>query len=222
MFFVVYRIGRSVPARAVENSLRRRGFDGTLVGFTVSMTVTATTVFAIAIAATIAEFGTVLAAFVTLGGAITLGVGFAAQDPIANLVAGVVVIQDEPFAVVDVRPVESRPISNPTRAGVTIDAVTQEATVFLPSISRDVVDLLQGACRHIPELTSLDMGVPLPDHLFGVVEVTGCHGVSERPDEHLAHPPATAVWCEIVVFRMVDIELTNIESELRSMLELVS
>ncbi|MFO7925231.1 mechanosensitive ion channel family protein [Natronomonas sp.] len=101
VFFVVYRIGRSVSVRAVEKSLHRRGFDETLIGFAVSMTVIVTTVFAIAIAATIAGFGTVLAAFATLGGAITLAVGFAAQDLLANFVAGVFIIQDKPFAVGD-------------------------------------------------------------------------------------------------------------------------
>jgi len=101
VFFLVYRIGRSVSVRAVENSLQRRGFDETLIGFAVSMTVLVTTVFAIAIAATIAGFGTVLAAFATLGGAITLAVGFAAQDLISNFVAGVFIIQDKPFTVGD-------------------------------------------------------------------------------------------------------------------------
>lgn len=101
VFFLVYRIGRSVSVRAVENSLQRRDFDETFIGFAVSMTVLVTTVFAIAIAATIAGFGTVLAAFATLGGAITLAVGFAAQDLIANFVAGVFIIQDRPFTVGD-------------------------------------------------------------------------------------------------------------------------
>lgn len=101
VFFLVYRIGRSVSVRAVENSLQRRDFDETLIGFAVSMTVLVTTVFAIAIAATIAGFGTVLAAFATLGGAITLAVGFAAQDLISNFVAGVFIIQDKPFTVGD-------------------------------------------------------------------------------------------------------------------------
>ncbi|MFO7926020.1 MAG: mechanosensitive ion channel [Natronomonas sp.] len=101
VFFVVYWIGRSVSVRAVENNLQRRDFDETLIGFAVSMTFIVTTVFAIAIAATIAGFGTVVAAFATLGGAITLAVGFAAQDLIANFVAGVFSIQDKPFAVGD-------------------------------------------------------------------------------------------------------------------------
>jgi small conductance mechanosensitive channel len=101
VFFVVYRVGRSVSVRAVENSLRRRGFDETLLGFAVSLTVIVMTVFAVAIAAAIAGFGTILAAFATLGGAITLAVGFAAQDLIANFVAGVFIIRDKPFAVGD-------------------------------------------------------------------------------------------------------------------------
>jgi small-conductance mechanosensitive channel len=99
--FVVYQIERSVSDRAVVRSLQRRGSDERLIGFAVSMTVIVTTVFAIAIAATIAGFGIVLAAFATLGGAITLAVGFAAQDLIANFVASVFIIQNKPFAVGD-------------------------------------------------------------------------------------------------------------------------
>ncbi|WP_340102194.1 mechanosensitive ion channel family protein [Salinibaculum salinum] len=101
VFVVVYRVGRSVSTRAIDSTLQRRGFDETLISFAVSMTVIVTTVFAIAIAATIAGFGTILTAFATLGGAITLAVGFAAQDLIANFVAGVFIIQDKPFAVGD-------------------------------------------------------------------------------------------------------------------------
>ncbi len=65
------------------------------------MTVLVTAVFAVALAATVAGFGTVLAAFATLGGALTLAVGFAAQDLIANFVAGVFIVKDEPFTVGD-------------------------------------------------------------------------------------------------------------------------
>jgi len=101
VFVVVYRLGRSVVTRAVEGSLKRREFDETLVGFAVSMTVVVMTVFAAALAAAIAGFGTVLAAFATLGGALTLAVGFAAQDLIANFVAGVFVIKDKTFTVGD-------------------------------------------------------------------------------------------------------------------------
>ena len=101
VFLVVYRVGRSIMVRSVKNGLRRRNFDDTLIGFTVSMTVLVTAVFAVALAATVAGFGTVLAAFATLGGALTLAVGFAAQDLIANFVAGVFIVKDEPFTVGD-------------------------------------------------------------------------------------------------------------------------
>lgn len=101
VFVVVYRLGRSVATTAVERSLERRGFDETLTGFAVSITVGVTAVFAVALAATIAGFGSVLGAFATVGGALTLAVGFAAQDLIANFVAGVFIIKDEPFAAGD-------------------------------------------------------------------------------------------------------------------------
>jgi small-conductance mechanosensitive channel len=98
---VVYLIGRSVTSRAVERSLRSRGFDETLVSLAVSTTVVVTAVVSVAVAATVAGAGVVLAAFATLAGALALAVGFAAQDLIANFVAGVFIIQDEPFTVGD-------------------------------------------------------------------------------------------------------------------------
>ncbi|ELZ46974.1 small-conductance mechanosensitive channel [Halorubrum coriense DSM 10284] len=101
VFLVAYRLGRSVVTGAVENSLKRRDFDETLVGFAASMTAVVMTVFAAALAAAIAGFGTVLAAFATLGGALTLAIGFAAQDLIANFVAGVFLIKDKTFTVGD-------------------------------------------------------------------------------------------------------------------------
>ncbi|MEF8853820.1 MAG: mechanosensitive ion channel family protein [Haloarculaceae archaeon] len=101
VFVVLFVVGRIVVTRAVSSGLRQRGFDETLVGLAESVTVGVTAVVAVALAATIAGFGVVLAAFATLGGAIALAVGFAAQDVIANFVAGVFIIQDEPFTVGD-------------------------------------------------------------------------------------------------------------------------
>jgi len=96
-FGVIYLVGRSVLTRVVRNGLRHRGFEESLVGLAVSTTVVVTAVAAVALAATIAGFGVVLSAFAILGGALALAVGFAAQDLIANFVAGVFIIQDEPF-----------------------------------------------------------------------------------------------------------------------------
>ncbi|MEF8791371.1 MAG: mechanosensitive ion channel family protein [Haloarculaceae archaeon] len=101
VFVVVYLLGKYFVTRAVEAGLRRRDFDETIVGLALSTTVAIVAVVAVALAATVAGFGVVLAAFATLGGALALAVGFAARDLIANFVAGVFIIQDEPFEVGD-------------------------------------------------------------------------------------------------------------------------
>ena len=100
-FVVIYLLGRGVLTRAVREGLERRGFEESLVGLAVSTTVVITAVVALALAATIAGFGVVLSAFAILGSALALAIGFAAQDLIANFVAGVFIIQDEPFTVGD-------------------------------------------------------------------------------------------------------------------------
>ena len=100
-FVVLYVLGKYFLTRAVKRGLRQRGFDETLVGLAVSTTVVVVAVFAVALAATVAGFGVVLAAFATLAGALALAVGFAAQDLIANFVAGIFIIRDEPFEVGD-------------------------------------------------------------------------------------------------------------------------
>jgi small-conductance mechanosensitive channel len=101
VFVLVYLLGKRVVTGAVREGLRRREFDETLVGLAVSTSVVAVAVVSVALAATVAGFGVVLAAFATLAGALALAVGFAAQDLIANFVAGVFIIQDEPFEVGD-------------------------------------------------------------------------------------------------------------------------
>jgi len=101
VFAVLYLLGRYFVTRAVASALRHRDFDETIVGLAVSTSVAVTAVVAVALAATVAGFGIVLAAFATLAGALALAVGFAAQDLIANFVAGVFIIRDEPFAVGD-------------------------------------------------------------------------------------------------------------------------
>jgi small-conductance mechanosensitive channel len=101
VFVALYLTGKYFVTRAVRGGLRHRDFDETLVGLAVSTTVAVVAVVAVALAATVAGFGIVLAAFATLAGALALAVGFAAQDLIANFVAGVFIIQDEPFTVGD-------------------------------------------------------------------------------------------------------------------------
>ncbi|WP_096391711.1 mechanosensitive ion channel family protein [Halopenitus persicus] len=101
VFVILYLLGKYFLTRAVEGSLRQREFDETLIGLAVSVTVVITAVVAVALAATVAGFGVVLSAFAILAGALALSVGFAAQGLIANFVAGVFIIQDEPFTIGD-------------------------------------------------------------------------------------------------------------------------
>jgi small-conductance mechanosensitive channel len=82
--------------------LQAGGFEASvtlLIGAGITVAVVA--VVALALAATIAGFGVVLSAFAILGGAVALAVGFATQDIIANFVAGVFIVQEEPFVAGD-------------------------------------------------------------------------------------------------------------------------
>lgn len=100
-FLVIYYVGKTFVVRAFRGVLDRRGIDETIAGLVVSTVVAITAVVALAIAATIAGAGVVLSAFSILGGALALAAGFAAQDLIANYVAGIFIIQDEPFQTGD-------------------------------------------------------------------------------------------------------------------------
>ena len=100
-FALIYLLGKYFMTQTVVRSLEHRDFDATLVDLAVSTTVVVVGVVAVALAATVAGFGVVLAAFATLAGALALAVGFAAQDLIANFVAGVFIIRDKPFTTGD-------------------------------------------------------------------------------------------------------------------------
>jgi hypothetical protein len=69
------------------------------------------------------------------------------------------------------------------------------------------INFIEGLSRHIAEFTCFDVRIALTNHLFGVIQVPGGNCVTKGSDENFTHPPATAVRCEIVVFRMVDIDL---------------
>lgn len=98
---ILYAAGRYVVARMVRDSLSFREYDETLIGLAVRATTAIMAVVAIAVAATIAGFGVVLAGFATLAGALALAVGFAARDLLSNFVAGIFILQDKPFRVGD-------------------------------------------------------------------------------------------------------------------------
>ncbi|PSP55231.1 mechanosensitive ion channel protein [Halobacteriales archaeon QS_1_67_19] len=100
-FVVVYVVGRWVLENLVRKSLSARGFDETVVQLAVNVARALALFAAIAVAFTVAGFGSFLAAFATLGGALALAFGFAAQDLIANFVAGIFILKDRPFEVGD-------------------------------------------------------------------------------------------------------------------------
>jgi small-conductance mechanosensitive channel len=100
-FVVVYAITRVVLVGLVGRSLSARGFGETVTGLAGKVARSLALFGALAVAFTIAGFGSFLAAFATLGGALALALGFAAQDLIGNFVAGVFILRDEPFAVGD-------------------------------------------------------------------------------------------------------------------------
>ena len=100
-FAVVYLLGRYVLVGVVRRSLSARGFDTAVVQLATTTASAVALFVAIAVAFTVAGFGSFLAAFATLGGALALAIGFAAQDLVANFVAGVFILKDKPFEVGD-------------------------------------------------------------------------------------------------------------------------
>jgi small-conductance mechanosensitive channel len=100
-FVVIYLVARFVLVGLTRRSLESRGFKPSIVSLSTSVVAVVALVASLALAATVAGFGTVLAAFATLSGALALAVGFAAQDLIANFVAGIFIIRDEPFVTGD-------------------------------------------------------------------------------------------------------------------------
>ena len=100
-FVLLYVLGKWTLPRIVRESLTKRGYEAAIVEMAATVTVVIVFVLAISLAATVAGFGVVLSAFAVLGGALALAIGFAARDLIANFVAGIFILQDEPFTVDD-------------------------------------------------------------------------------------------------------------------------
>ena len=100
-FVVIYYVARSVLVRLTKRALGARDFSPAVVSLGSSIAGGVALAGAFALAATVAGFGVILAAFATLAGALALAIGFAAQDLIANFVAGVFILKDKPFDVGD-------------------------------------------------------------------------------------------------------------------------
>nr|WP_241431907.1 mechanosensitive ion channel family protein [Natrialba chahannaoensis] len=101
-FVVLYWVGKALLLSLTERSLERQGFNEGLISLARSIVTALILLGSVAIAATVAGFGTILVALSALGGAVVLAVGFAAQDLIANFVAGIFIVKDEPFTIGDI------------------------------------------------------------------------------------------------------------------------
>ncbi|WP_049912403.1 mechanosensitive ion channel family protein [Natrialba hulunbeirensis] len=101
-FVVLYWVGKALLLSLTERSLESRGFNEGVISLARSIVTVLILLGSVAIAATVAGFGTVLVALSALGGAVVLAVGFAAQDLIANFVAGIFIVKDEPFTIGDI------------------------------------------------------------------------------------------------------------------------
>ncbi len=96
-FAVVLLLGKFLLVPAVVRGMESRNLNSSIRSLGESTVNAIVWVLALAVAFTVTGFGTFLAAFATLGGAIALAVGFAAQDLLGNFVAGVFILKDKPF-----------------------------------------------------------------------------------------------------------------------------
>ena len=100
-FVAVYLLGRLFVIPIVRRLMANRGFDESVRSLADNLLGVLVVFLALAVAFPIAGFPSFLTAAATLGGALALAVGFAAQDLIGNFVAGVFILKDRPFEVGD-------------------------------------------------------------------------------------------------------------------------
>ncbi|WP_435194927.1 mechanosensitive ion channel family protein [Natronomonas sp. EA1] len=98
---VVYVVGKAVAVPVVRRVLEARGIDRTIVQPGMKVVRAAVLFVALAVAMAVAGFGSLLASFATVAAALTLAIGFAAQDLIGNVVAGVFLISDPKVKIGD-------------------------------------------------------------------------------------------------------------------------
>ncbi|MEZ3142737.1 mechanosensitive ion channel family protein [Halobaculum sp. MBLA0143] len=100
-FTAVYVAGSRLLSPLAARAMSSREFDDTVQSLAESVVNAAVLFAAVAVAFTVAGFGSFLTAFATFGSALALAVGFAAQDLVANFVAGIFILKDKPFEVGD-------------------------------------------------------------------------------------------------------------------------
>ena len=95
-FWVVYRVVQGVLRRTLQRARRvDAGVQQLVLRFT------RITILAIATITVLAELGIAVAPFIAGLGIAGIALGFAAQDTVQNLIAGVTILLDRPFAVGD-------------------------------------------------------------------------------------------------------------------------
>jgi small-conductance mechanosensitive channel len=98
---VFYLLGRIVVVPIVSRLLKARDVQPTLAKPARKVTLAAVVFVAVAIGFAIAGFGDLLTSLATIAAALTLAIGFASQDVIGNLVAGVFLIADPKIRIGD-------------------------------------------------------------------------------------------------------------------------
>lgn len=98
---VLYVVGRVVVLPVVIRLLDRRGVEPTLAKPARKLTLAGIVFIAVAVGFGVAGFGNLLTSLATVAAALTLAIGFASQDVIGNLVAGVFLISDPEIRIGD-------------------------------------------------------------------------------------------------------------------------
>lgn len=101
VFVLVYIAGKLVVVPLVDRLLQQRGVDKHTRKPLRLLTYSAVVFVSVGLAFALAGYGNVLLALATVGAAATLAIGFALQNVIQNLVAGMFIYTDRPFRTGD-------------------------------------------------------------------------------------------------------------------------
>lgn len=101
VFLLVYLVGKMLILPIVTRLMRSRNLGETLVKPFRKLTLVGVGFIALSVAFAVAGFGNLLTSIATIAAALTLAIGFASQDLIGNLVAGVFLIADPKIQIGD-------------------------------------------------------------------------------------------------------------------------
>ena len=100
-FVAVVAVGRFVLRPLADRAMRSRGLDAHARRPLARVLSIAVVFVALAVAFGFADYGNFLTSLATIAAAATLAIGFAMQDVLRNLVAGVFIYSDRPFRIGD-------------------------------------------------------------------------------------------------------------------------